>query len=144
MSRCLPTDATRSIVRPVSGASACTRVSAGSTESKATTRAPASAVSSVLAARKIVSPSGMSAHLESHRRRAEASALEERRQRMLVSRDAIDLADEEAAAAFLGPGQIGEARGQRAACRRSRGLVVGEEHEELPAAAADVRGERAI
>ena len=59
ISRCLPTAATLSTVRPVSGVSSWTRVSAGNTDSNRTTGLPASARCSVRAARKIVSPSGM-------------------------------------------------------------------------------------
>src|SRR5262245_53625064 len=59
MSRCLPDDETLSTVCVVSGVSTCTRVSAGNIDSKRTTGVPAGARCTVLAARKIVSPSGM-------------------------------------------------------------------------------------
>jgi len=60
ISRCLPRASTRSIVRPRSGAVSSTRVRWEKTESKRVTVRPASAWLSVRAARKMVSPSGIS------------------------------------------------------------------------------------
>ena len=63
ISRCLPTDSQRSIVRPVIGESSCTRASGASAVSNPVTTSPASARWRAAAARKIVSPSGTLQHL---------------------------------------------------------------------------------
>ena len=59
MRRCLPRAETDSTVRPTIGWSSATRVSAGYTDSKRVTVCPARARCRALAARKIVSPSGI-------------------------------------------------------------------------------------
>src|SRR5438067_1126806 len=70
----LPRDSTRSTVRPVRGASSLTRAIGASAVSKLTTGRPARALLRARAARKIVSPSGIGAHLASVARQGREQA----------------------------------------------------------------------
>src|ERR1035437_1736334 len=135
------------------------RPSLGSTVSKRVTVWPASARWSVRAVRKMVSPSGMSGrlwlgglrdaarlldmkHLEAERGGDEAGLFEEARQEVFARRGAVDLADEQAAAAALpSDSDLGELAGQFARESRALGFVFRQDYAGFRIAAPQKRGE---
>src|SRR5690348_14468437 len=110
----LPRDSTRSTVRPTIGVSSLTRASGASAVSKPVTIFPPNAFCSVRAARKMLSPSGITAgilsfravarqsrqtatHSETERRGMESRIQEKACQRVLRDGDAVDGRDEQTA-----------------------------------------------
>src|SRR6516165_1503373 len=136
----LPRASTFSTARPVTVRSTSTRARCGRTVSNRVTGQPASARSSVLAVRKMVSPSGTSgglrdvrvavcvgvfglakrvlerlyaAHLKAERGVKEAGFFQVTRQEMLAGRLLVDFTDKQAAApALAADGQLGEFLGE--------------------------------
>src|SRR6266542_7073619 len=113
------------------------RFSEGSIDSKCRTGCPASAWWSVRAARNIVSPSGMAPHLEAHRAGAESGLGQERCERMLGRRHAVDLRDEQPGLSLLDAREPRAPRRERPPDRRSCRLVLGAEDGDLTRAARD-------